>query len=97
MSCFNTVSPQEEADEVIKIFSQSEPSLLVNVCASPCMMHISAARTLQILQHLEDTAGVSVPLTITMATLMLRLGDPSQYTELMERHAEVRMNALYIL
>lgn len=91
------MSPQEEADEVINIFSQSEPSLLVNVCASPCMMNVSVARTLQILQHLEDTAGVSVPLTITMATLMLRQGDLSQYTQLMERHAEVRMNALYVL
>lgn len=91
------MSPQEEADEVINIFSQSEPSLLVNVCASPCMRNISVARTLQILKHLEDTAGVSVPLTITMATLMLRQGDLLRYTELMERHAEVRMNALYIL
>ncbi|XP_017294897.1 Hermansky-Pudlak syndrome 3 protein isoform X2 [Kryptolebias marmoratus] len=80
---------QEAADEVIEIFSQSEPSLLVNVCASPCMMSTSPARALQILQHLENTGGVSVPLTITMATMMLRLGDLPQYTELMERHAEM--------
>lgn len=88
------MSPQEAADEVIDVFSQSEPSLLVNVCASPCMTGISAARTLQILQRLEDTAGVSVPLTITMATMMLRLGDLQQYAELMERHAEVKMKVL---
>uniref|UniRef100_A0A1A7W9Q6 Hermansky-Pudlak syndrome 3 n=1 Tax=Iconisemion striatum TaxID=60296 RepID=A0A1A7W9Q6_9TELE len=80
---------QETADEVIDIFSQSEPSLLVTVCASPCMMNVNPARTLQILQCLEDTAGVSVPLTITMATMMLRLGNLPQYTELMERHAEM--------
>lgn len=59
------------------------------------MKGISAARTLRILRRLEDTAGVSVPLTITMATMMLRLGDLQQYTELMERHAEVRRNVLY--
>lgn len=63
--------------------------MLVSVCASPCMMNVDPAATLQILQHLEETAGVSVPLTITMATMMLRLGNRAQYTELMERHPEV--------
>ncbi|XP_013855938.1 Hermansky-Pudlak syndrome 3 protein [Austrofundulus limnaeus] len=53
------------------------------------MAGISATRTLKVLQRLEDTAGVSVPLTITMATMMLRLGDQQQYTALMERHAEM--------
>ncbi|CAG5863249.1 unnamed protein product [Menidia menidia] len=82
---------QEAADEVIDIFSQSEASLLVSVCASPCMMNVDPARTLQILQRLEESAGVCVPLTITMATMMLRLGDLQQYTELMGRHAEMLM------
>ncbi|XP_034558099.1 Hermansky-Pudlak syndrome 3 protein isoform X2 [Notolabrus celidotus] len=80
---------QETADEVIDIFSQSEPSQLISVCASPPMTNISPARTLQILQNLEDTAGVSVPLTITMATMMLLMDDLLQYTQLMERHAEM--------
>ncbi|CAJ1061051.1 Hermansky-Pudlak syndrome 3 protein isoform X2 [Xyrichtys novacula] len=80
---------REAADEVIDIFSQSEPSQLVSVCASPPMTNISPARTLRILQNLEDTAGVSVPLTITMATMMLQMGDLQQYTQLMERHAEM--------
>lgn len=80
---------QEAADEVIGIFSQSEPSQLVGVCASPSMINISPAQTLRILQHLEDTDGVSVPLTTTMATMMLRLDDLPQYTQLMERHAEM--------
>lgn len=83
------MSNQEDADEVTRIFSQSEPSMLVSACASPCMMNVDPATTLQILQRLEETAGVSVPLTITMATMMLRLGNMAQYTELMERHAEV--------
>ncbi|XP_068446092.1 BLOC-2 complex member HPS3 [Clinocottus analis] len=80
---------QETADEVIDIFSQSEPSQLVSVCASSSLIDISPARTLQILQHLEDTTGVSVLLTTTMATMMLRLDDLPQYTHLMERHAEM--------
>ncbi|XP_070688954.1 BLOC-2 complex member HPS3 isoform X2 [Pempheris klunzingeri] len=80
---------QEAADEVINIFSQSEPSQLVSVCACSPMTNVSPARTLQILRHLEDTAGVSVPLTITMATMMLLLDDLPQYTQLMERHAEM--------
>ncbi|XP_039984437.1 Hermansky-Pudlak syndrome 3 protein [Xiphias gladius] len=80
---------QESADEVIDIFSQSDPSELIGVCASPSMINISPARTLRILQNLEDTAGVSVPLTITMATMMLRLDDLPQYTQLMARHAEM--------
>ncbi|XP_041647846.1 Hermansky-Pudlak syndrome 3 protein isoform X2 [Cheilinus undulatus] len=80
---------QEAADEVIDIFSQSEPSQLVGVCASPAMINISPARTLRILQNLEDTAGVSVPLTIMMATMMLLMDDLAQYTQLMERHAEM--------
>lgn len=39
--------------------------------------------------------GVSVSLTITMATIMLRLGDLQQYTQLMERHAEVRISLVF--
>ncbi|XP_056235399.1 Hermansky-Pudlak syndrome 3 protein isoform X2 [Seriola aureovittata] len=80
---------QESADEVIDIFSQSDPSELISVCASPSMINISPARTLQILQHLEDTSGVSVPLTITMANMMLRLDDLPQFTQLLYRHAEM--------
>uniref|UniRef100_G3NRJ9 HPS3 biogenesis of lysosomal organelles complex 2 subunit 1 n=1 Tax=Gasterosteus aculeatus aculeatus TaxID=481459 RepID=G3NRJ9_GASAC len=85
------VLSQEAADEVIDIFSQSEPSQLVSVCASPSLINTSPAKTLQILQHLENTAGVSVPLTTTMATMMLRLEDLPEYTRLMERHAELEM------
>ncbi|XP_053178915.1 Hermansky-Pudlak syndrome 3 protein [Scomber japonicus] len=80
---------QEAADEVIDIFSQSEPSQLVSVCASPSMTNVSPERTLQILRHLEDSAGVSVPLTITMATMLLRLDNLPQYAQLMERHTEM--------
>lgn len=61
----------------------------MSVCVSPSMVNIDPARTLQILQHLEDTMGVSVTLTITMATMTLRLDDLPQYTQLMGRHAEV--------
>ncbi|XP_076010604.1 BLOC-2 complex member HPS3 isoform X2 [Genypterus blacodes] len=80
---------QEVADEVIEIFSQSEPSQLVGVCASPVMLHASPALVLQRLQHVEETAGVSVPLTITMAAMALRLDDSLQYTQLMDRHTEM--------
>lgn len=54
------------------------------------MVNISPARTLQILQHLEYTMGVSVTLTITMATMALHLGDLAQYAQLIGRHSEVR-------
>lgn len=80
---------QEAADEVVDIFSQSEPSQLVDVCSSPMMIHVSPARTLRILQHHEDTAGVTVTLTITMATLALRLDDSQQFRQLMDRHSEM--------
>ncbi|XP_067369112.1 Hermansky-Pudlak syndrome 3 protein isoform X2 [Channa argus] len=82
---------QETANEVIEIFSKSEPSELISVCASPPMINLSPARTLQILQHLENTAGVSVPLTITMATMMLRLNNLPEYTQLMGRHTEMQL------
>lgn len=45
------------------------------------------------LQHLEDTAGVSVALTIVMATMALRMDDLPQYTQLMDRHTEVGVSA----
>ena len=59
------------------------------------MININPARTLQILQHLEDTVGVSVTLTITMATMTLRLGDLAHYTQLIGRHAEARGSTDY--
>lgn len=84
---------QETADEIVDIFSQSEPSQLVSVCVSPALINISPSRTLQILQHLEDTIGVSVLLTIVMATMSLLMDDLPQYTQLMDRHTEVRVSA----
>lgn len=89
------VSPQETADEIVDIFSQSEPSQLVSVCVSPALICLSPGRTLQMLQHLEDTAGVSVALTIVMATMALRVDDLPQYTQLMDRHTEVRGSATH--
>ncbi|XP_077391712.1 BLOC-2 complex member HPS3 isoform X2 [Festucalex cinctus] len=80
---------REAADEVIDIFSQSEPCQLIGACASPTMSNVDPSRTLQILRRLEDSTGVSVALTITMATMMLRLDDLTQYAQLMERHAEM--------
>ncbi|KAK0134912.1 Hermansky-Pudlak syndrome 3 protein [Merluccius polli] len=80
---------QEAADEIIDIFSQTEPSQLVTVCASPAMAQVSSAKVLQRLHHLEQATGMSVPLTLTMATMALRLDDSRRYTELMEKHAEM--------
>lgn len=80
---------QELADEVIDIFSQSEPSELVSVCSSPMMVHVHPARTMSILRHLEDSTGVSVTLTITMASLALRMDDITLYRQLMDRHSEM--------
>ncbi|XP_059922179.1 Hermansky-Pudlak syndrome 3 protein isoform X3 [Gadus macrocephalus] len=80
---------QEAADEIIDIFSQTEPSQLVTVCASPAMADVSPAKVLRRLQHLEQATGISVPLTVTMATMSLRLDDLRRYTELMEKHAEM--------
>ncbi|XP_068614246.1 BLOC-2 complex member HPS3-like [Brachionichthys hirsutus] len=74
---------QEAADEVVAIFSQSEPSQLVGVCVGPAMANMSPARTLQALRRAEATAGVSV------ATMMLLLDELPQFTQLMERHAEM--------
>lgn len=84
---------QETADEIVDIFSQSEPSQLVSVCVSPALINVSPGRTLQMMQHLEDTAGVSVALTIVMATMALRMDDLPQYTQLMDRHTEVGVSA----
>ncbi|XP_068175639.1 BLOC-2 complex member HPS3 [Antennarius striatus] len=80
---------QETADDIIDIFSQSEPSQLVSVCVSPVMVNVSPARTLQVLRRAEAAAGVSVTRTITMATMMLLLGDLPQFTQLLERHTEM--------
>lgn len=57
------------------------------------MINVSPGKTLQLLQHLEDTVGVSVALTIVMATMALRVDDLPQYTQLMDRHTEVRVSA----
>ncbi|KAG7266202.1 hypothetical protein CRUP_012631, partial [Coryphaenoides rupestris] len=80
---------QEAADEIIDIFSQTEPSQLVTVCASPAMLNVSPSKVRRRLQHLSLATGMSVPLTLTMATMALRLDDLRQYTELMEKHAEM--------
>ncbi|KAM6963134.1 BLOC-2 complex member HPS3 [Aplochiton taeniatus] len=80
---------QETADNVVEIFSQSEPSQLVGVCASRCMVLASPASALSRLRRLEAATAVSVPLTVTMATMALRMADQPAYRQLMERHAEM--------
>uniref|UniRef100_A0AAV2KSA4 BLOC-2 complex member HPS3 C-terminal domain-containing protein n=1 Tax=Knipowitschia caucasica TaxID=637954 RepID=A0AAV2KSA4_KNICA len=87
---------QESADEVIDVFSQSEPSQLVCVCCSPLMVNVSPERTLSLLRHLEDTAGVSVSLTVTMATLALRLEERALFRQLMDRHSEMLLVYAFI-
>ncbi|XP_056132154.1 Hermansky-Pudlak syndrome 3 protein isoform X2 [Lampris incognitus] len=83
------VLSQETAGEVAEVFSWSEPYQLTNVCASPCMANVDPAQALLRLQHLEDSSGMTVPLTITMATMALRLDDLPRYQQLMSRHSEM--------
>ncbi|KAM8883472.1 BLOC-2 complex member HPS3 isoform 2-T2 [Synchiropus picturatus] len=90
-----SLSP-ESADEVVDIFSEAEPSELVRVCSSPCMIRVNAARTHEILQRLECAKGVQVPLTVTMAAMMLQLGDITRFTQLMERHGEMQLVYCFI-
>ncbi|KAJ8374350.1 hypothetical protein SKAU_G00049300 [Synaphobranchus kaupii] len=80
---------QETADAVLDIFGEAEPAQLLHVVSSPFMRRASPVPALAHLERREAAGAPSVVLTLTMATLALRLGDAALYRQQMGRHAEM--------
>lgn len=75
---------------MLDIFGMAEPSQLPHVIASPSMARASPDCGLAHLERLESIGAPSVPLTLSKASLALRMADLQLYRQHMGQHTEVR-------
>ncbi|XP_013979101.1 BLOC-2 complex member HPS3 isoform X2 [Salmo salar] len=80
---------EETANEVLDIFGMAEPSQLPHVIASPSMARASPDCGLAHLERLESIGAPSVPLTLSKASLALRMADLQLYRQHMGQHTEM--------
>ncbi|XP_029564024.1 BLOC-2 complex member HPS3 isoform X2 [Salmo trutta] len=80
---------EETANEVLDIFGVAEPSQLPHVIASPSMARASPDCGLAHLERLESIGAPSVPLTLSKASLALRMADLQLYRQHMGQHTEM--------
>uniref|UniRef100_UPI00398F1807 BLOC-2 complex member HPS3 isoform X2 n=1 Tax=Pristiophorus japonicus TaxID=55135 RepID=UPI00398F1807 len=80
----------DTANQVLHIFKLAEPTQIPHVLCSPCMRNV-CLRTAW--DHLERLAAISPSalVTLTKATVALRIEDPQKYQMAMERYTELRL------
>ncbi|XP_078061467.1 BLOC-2 complex member HPS3 isoform X2 [Mustelus asterias] len=81
---------EETANQVLHVFKLAEPTQIPHALCSPCMRNV-CLRTAW--DHLERLSAISPsPLvTLTKATVALRLKDPQKYQTAMERYTETKL------
>ncbi|KAG2463140.1 HPS3 protein, partial [Polypterus senegalus] len=76
------------AEQVLTIFSSTEPSQLPHVVCSPSMINGNPATTFTCLEKWEAITP-SVTVTLTKAAIALKMKDLQLYKRQMDRHAEM--------
>ncbi|CAI9572386.1 unnamed protein product, partial [Staurois parvus] len=74
--------------EVLHIFKATEPQQLPNVLSSPCMVNVCPVKSMDFLEKLESVACPAV-ISLTKATMALRIHDLQKYEAEMKRHSEI--------
>ncbi|KFV76297.1 Hermansky-Pudlak syndrome 3 protein, partial [Struthio camelus australis] len=78
---------QESATKVLQIFYLAEPVQLPHILCSPCMRNVCPLTAMKYLQKIEKIMP-SVVLTLTKASMALKMGDLTLYEREMESYKE---------
>ncbi|KAM5163044.1 BLOC-2 complex member HPS3 isoform 1-T4 [Mantella aurantiaca] len=79
---------EEVALKVLQIFKATEPQQIPNVLSSPCMVNVCPAKAMDFLEKLESLACSAV-ISLTKATMALKMHDLQKYEAEMQRHPEI--------
>uniref|UniRef100_A0A8B9QDH1 HPS3 biogenesis of lysosomal organelles complex 2 subunit 1 n=1 Tax=Apteryx owenii TaxID=8824 RepID=A0A8B9QDH1_APTOW len=78
---------QESATKVLQIFYLTEPVQLPHILCSPCMRNVCPLTAMKYLQKIEKIMP-SVVLTLTKASMALKMGDLMMYEHEMDSYKE---------
>lgn len=79
---------EEAALRVLQIFKATEPQQLPNVLSSPCMVNVCPVKAIDFLEKLESVASSAI-ISLTKATMALKMHDLQKYEAEMQRHPEI--------
>lgn len=87
----------ELATRVAEMFFVSEPKQLPHILCTPSMKNINPATALGYLRKLNSSQGSSVLVTLTKASMALKMGDLDTYENEMASHSEMNLVCGFIL
>ncbi|XP_043850817.1 Hermansky-Pudlak syndrome 3 protein isoform X4 [Dromiciops gliroides] len=87
----------ELAAKVSQIFSAAEPKQLPHALCSPCMKNMDPLMAMNHLKKLNISGSSSVLVTLTKASMALKMGDLDAYKREMKCHTEMELVCGFIL
>uniref|UniRef100_F7EU40 HPS3 biosis of lysosomal organelles complex 2 subunit 1 n=1 Tax=Ornithorhynchus anatinus TaxID=9258 RepID=F7EU40_ORNAN len=88
---------EEKAAKVIKILSVAEPKQLPHAICSPCLKNLDPVIATKALRKLGSSGPSAVLVTLTTASLALKMGNHDMFTSEMNRHPEMKLVYGFIL
>ncbi|XP_043850814.1 Hermansky-Pudlak syndrome 3 protein isoform X2 [Dromiciops gliroides] len=88
---------EELAAKVSQIFSAAEPKQLPHALCSPCMKNMDPLMAMNHLKKLNISGSSSVLVTLTKASMALKMGDLDAYKREMKCHTEMELVCGFIL
>ncbi|XP_038628208.1 Hermansky-Pudlak syndrome 3 protein isoform X1 [Tachyglossus aculeatus] len=88
---------EEKAAKVIKILSVAEPKQLPHAICSPCLKNLDPLIATKALRKLESSGPSSILVTLTTASLALKMGNHDMFTSEMNRLPEMKLVYGFIL
>lgn len=82
---------QELATKVLQIFYSAEPSQMPHIICSPSMKNVCPKIAMDYLQRVEAVVA-SVVVTLTKASMALKMGDRDRCQNELDNYAEVGLN-----
>uniref|UniRef100_A0A8D0DWZ0 HPS3 biosis of lysosomal organelles complex 2 subunit 1 n=1 Tax=Salvator merianae TaxID=96440 RepID=A0A8D0DWZ0_SALMN len=79
---------EDLAAKVLQIFYPAEPNQIPHVICSPCMKNVCSAMAMEYLQMVENVVP-SVVITLTKASMALKMGDQDGCRKELDSHAEM--------
>ncbi|KAG8511407.1 Hermansky-Pudlak syndrome 3 protein [Galemys pyrenaicus] len=80
---------EELAAKVVKMFLVAEPKQLPHILCTPPMKNINPSTALNYLRKLDTSECSSVLVTLTKASMALKMGDPDLYRNEIKNHSEM--------
>ncbi|XP_062947485.1 BLOC-2 complex member HPS3 isoform X3 [Cynocephalus volans] len=88
---------EELAAKVVQMFHVAEPKQLPHILCSPSMKNVNPLTAMSYLRKLDSSGFSSILVTLTKATVALKMGDLDMYRNEMKSHPEMKLVCGFIL